>query len=108
MEIFYCYNIDPKDNNNLDFEDLLKKALVMVRRKKFMADLQKYRETESVFKYAELQDKVSSISNTIEHFTYPALDLRRSQFQTIEETIPQVIPIVQIHISRVKEAPELI
>ena len=39
MEIFYCYDIDLEDDDSLDFKDLLKRALVIVRRGKFLADL---------------------------------------------------------------------
>ena len=47
MEIFYQYDdIDLEDDNDLDFEDLLKKALVIVRRRKSLANLPQDRKTE--------------------------------------------------------------
>lgn len=39
MEIFYQYDIDLEADDSLDFGDLLEKALVLVKRRKFLADL---------------------------------------------------------------------
>lgn len=38
MEIFYRYDINLEDDNSLDFENLLEKKLVLVKRKNFLAD----------------------------------------------------------------------
>lgn len=53
MGIFYCYDIDLKDDDSFDFEDLLKKTLVIVRYGKFVADLLQDKETDLVYTYAE-------------------------------------------------------
>ncbi len=75
MEIFYQHDIDLEDDDSLDFEDLLKKALVIVRRRKFLADLLQDRETDLAYKHAESQEKVPATSNNFEPFIYPAQDL---------------------------------
>ncbi len=38
MEIFYRYDIDLEDDDSLDFDDVLEKALVLVKRSKYLAD----------------------------------------------------------------------
>lgn len=75
MEIFYQHDIDLEDNNSLGFENLLKKALIIVRRRKFLANLLQDRKIDLVYKHAEPQEKVPAISNNFEHFMYPAQDL---------------------------------
>lgn len=66
MEIFQQRDINLEDDDSLDFEDLLKKALVIivrliVRRRKFLADLLQDRETDLVYKNAEPQKKSLSL-----------------------------------------------
>lgn len=39
MKIFYWHDINLEDNDSFDFEDLLNKAVVLVGRRKFLADL---------------------------------------------------------------------
>lgn len=39
MEIFYQYDVELKDDDSLDFGDFLEKARVLVKRRKFLADL---------------------------------------------------------------------
>ena len=75
MEIFYRYDIDLEDDDSLDFEDLLKKALVIVRRGKFLADLLQDRETNLAYKYAEPQEKIPATSDDVEPLIYPAQNL---------------------------------
>ncbi len=50
MEIFYQYDIDLEDDDSLDFEDVLEKALVLVKRRKFLADLIQDKMTDLVNK----------------------------------------------------------
>lgn len=52
IEIFYQYNIDLKDNNDYDFKDLLKKALVLIKDRKDLADLIRNKKTNLVNKNA--------------------------------------------------------
>lgn len=53
IEIFYQYDINLKDDNDLDFGDLLEKALVLIKRRKFLADFINDKETDLVHKYNE-------------------------------------------------------
>lgn len=46
MEIFYRYDFDLEDEVGLDFEDLLKKALVLVKRCKCLAAFIREKETD--------------------------------------------------------------
>lgn len=70
IEIFYHYNINLEDNNSLDFEDLLKKTLVIVRYGKFLANLVHDGETELTYKYIEPQKKIPVIPNNVELLMY--------------------------------------
>ena len=104
MEIFHRHDIDLEDDNSLDFEDLLKKTLVIVKRKKFLADFIQDKETDLVNKYAEPQEKVPTTPNNVELFTYPAQDLTSpTRFYTVQGTVREDIPVVRIHASRVEE-----
>ena len=53
MEIFYWYDIDLEDDNRLDFEDLLEKALVLAKRRKYLADFIRDKKTDLVNKYVD-------------------------------------------------------
>lgn len=53
IEIFYQHNINPEDDNGLDFEDLLEKTLVLVRRKKYLADFIWDKEIHLANKYTK-------------------------------------------------------
>lgn len=39
IEIYYFYDINLEDDNTFDFKDLSKKALVLVKYKKFLTNL---------------------------------------------------------------------
>lgn len=39
MEIFYRFDIDLEDDDGLDFGDLLEKALVLVKHRKYLVNL---------------------------------------------------------------------
>ena len=98
MEIFHRHDIDLEDNDNLDFEDLLEKALVIVKRRKFLADFIQDKETDLVNKYAEPQEKVPTTPNNVEPFTYPAQDLTPcNRFYTVQGTVQEEVPVVWIH-----------
>ncbi|MCJ1348040.1 hypothetical protein MMC31_006271 [Peltigera leucophlebia] len=102
MDIFYRYNIDLEDDDDLDFEDLLEKALVLVKRRKYLADFIRDKETDLVNKYTEPQEKVPTTPNIVEPFEYPAHDLTLpTRFQTLQGAIQEDIPVVRIHESRV-------
>lgn len=53
MEIFCQHDIDLEDDVSLDIEELLKKAIVIVRRKKFLVDLLQDKETDLIYKQVE-------------------------------------------------------
>ncbi|MCJ1347938.1 hypothetical protein MMC31_006168, partial [Peltigera leucophlebia] len=92
MEIFY------RDDNGLDFGDLLEKALVLVKRRKFLAEFIQDKDTDLVNKYTELpQEKFPTTPNIVEPFTYPAHDLTPpTRFQTAQGAIQEDIPVVRI------------
>lgn len=48
MEIFYRYDIDLEDDDSLDFENVLEKAIVLVKRSKCLADFIQDRETDLI------------------------------------------------------------
>ena len=100
MEIFYRYDIDLEDDDGLDFGDLLEKALVLVRRRKYLADFIREKETDLVNKYTDSQEKVPTGPNIVEPFTNPTPPTR---FQTVQGPIQEDIPVVQIHVLRVEE-----
>lgn len=59
MEIFNRYGIYLEDDDSLDFEDLLEKAMVIIRYRKFLADFIQDKETDMANKYTDSQGKVS-------------------------------------------------
>ena len=104
MEIFYRCDIDLADDDGLDFEDLLEKKLVLVKRRKFLADFIQDKETYLINKYTEPQKKVTTTPNNVEPFTYPAHDLTLlTRFQNVQGVIQEDVPVVQIHTSRFEE-----
>ncbi|MCJ1344896.1 hypothetical protein MMC31_003101 [Peltigera leucophlebia] len=104
MEIFYRYDIDLEDDDDLDFEDLLEKALLLVKRRKFLADFIRDGDTDLVNKYTEPQEKVPTTPNVDEPFTYPAPGLTPpTRFQTVQGAIQADIPGVRTHASQVEE-----
>ncbi len=101
MEIFYQYDIDLEDDDSLDFEDVLEKALVLVKRRKFLADFIQDKMTDLVNKYAEPQVKVFYPPNVIGSFADPAQDcVLPNPSQTMQGPIREVIPVVRIHTLR--------
>ena len=70
IEIFYRYKIDLEDDDDLDFGDLLEKVLVLVKRRKFLADFIQDKETDLVHKYTEPQ-KVPTTPNIVESSSNP-------------------------------------
>ena len=69
MEIFYRYDIDLEDDGSLDFEDVLEKALVLVKRSKCQVDFIRDRENDLIDKHTGLEEKCPNASNTFEPFT---------------------------------------
>ncbi len=99
MEIFYRYNIDLEDDDDLDFGDLLEKVLVLVKRRKFLADFIQDKETDLVHKYTEPQ-KVPTTPNIVESSSNPSPPTR---IQAIQGAIQEDIPVVQVPTSRIVE-----
>lgn len=58
-EILYRHGIDLKDYHSIDFEDLLEKALVLIRYKKWFADFIK--EDESNYLKEELRTRAKFV-----------------------------------------------
>lgn len=73
-EIFYRCDIDLETDDGPDFWDLLEKALVLVKHRKFLADFIQDKETDLVNNYTEPQGKVPTTPNIGEPFTYPVHD----------------------------------
>ncbi len=72
MEIFYRYDIDLEDDGSLDFEDILEKALMLVKRSKCLADFIRDRENDLIDKHTGLEEKRPNAPNTVEPFTLSA------------------------------------
>ena len=99
MEIFYRYNIDLEDDDDLDFGDLLEKVLVLVKRRKFLADFIQDKETDLVHKYTEPQ-KVPTTLNIVESSSNPNPPTR---IQAVQGAVQEDIPVVRVHASRIVE-----
>lgn len=85
MEIFYQYNINLKDNDSLNFEYLSEKALVLVKRRKFQADLLQNKETHLIYKLAEPKKKILATSTLVEPFADLVQEFALSNpFQTMQ------------------------
>ena len=100
IEIFCWHDIDLEDENGLDFEDLLEKALAIVRHKKILADFIQDKETDLVSKYTDSQKKVPTTSNIVEPFKNPNPP---SRFQTVQGAVQEDIPVVRIYLSQIEE-----
>ncbi len=101
MEIFYRHDIDLEDDDSLDFEDLLEKALVKIRRRKYLADFIQDKEIDLVNKYIDSLDEVRTYSNIVE----PLSNLNPpTRFQTVQGAVQEDIPVVRIHASQIGEA----
>lgn len=48
-EIFYCHDIDLEYEDGIEFDDLLEKALLLIRCRKWPADLTKEKESDWMF-----------------------------------------------------------
>lgn len=84
MEIFYWYDIDLEDDNRLDFEDLLEKALVLVKRRKYPADFIRDKKTGLVNKYVDSLEKVPATLNIVKPLLNPTPPIR---FQTVQVAV---------------------
>lgn len=72
IEIFNQYNIDLEDNNSLDFEKILKKVLVLVKRSKYLVNFMRDKKNNLIDKYTSLEEKCPNVLNTVEPFTLSA------------------------------------
>ena len=100
IEIFCRHDIDLEDDDGLDFEDLLEKALAIVRRKKILANSIQDKETDLVSKYTDSQEKVPTTPNIVEPFTNSTPPTR---FQTVQGAVQEDIAVVRIHSLQIKE-----
>lgn len=101
MEIFYRYDIDLEDNDDLDFGDLLEKVLELVKRKKYWVDFIRDKETE-VNKY-DPREKVPTAPN-IESFIYPVQDfVPHTRFHTVQWGVQEDMPAIWVHTSRIRK-----
>lgn len=100
MEIFYRHDTDLEDDDGLNFEDLLEKVLVLVKRRNYLADFIRNKETDLVNKYTNSQEKVPIAPNTVESFTNPTPPTR---FQTEQGAVQEDVPVVRIHASQIEE-----
>ncbi len=101
IEIFYRLDIDLESDDGLNFEDLLERALVFVKCRKFLADFIRDKETDLVNKYTEPQ-KFPATPNNSEPFTYPAQDLTPlTPVHTMQMPVQEDIPVVRVHASRI-------
>lgn len=64
--------MDLEDDNGLDFGNLLEKSLVLIKRRKFLADFMQDKETDLADKCTE---PVSTAPNIVQSFKYTAQDL---------------------------------
>ena len=104
MEIFYRYDIDLEDDDSLNFDDVLEKALILVKRSKCLEDFIRDRENDLIDKHTGLEEKRPNAPNTVESFTYPAQDLTPpTQIHTMQRPVQEDIPVVRVHASRVVE-----
>lgn len=88
MEIFYQYNIDLENDGSLDFEEVLEKTLVLIKRNKYLAGFIWDRENDLINKHTGLEEKRSNTPNTVESFTLSAQDLTLPiQFNTVQATV---------------------
>lgn len=61
-EIFYCYNINFENDNNINFDNLLKKTLMFIRRIKCLANFIK--ENKSDWRFSNyLKDQLTAKVN---------------------------------------------
>lgn len=100
MKIFYQYDIDLEDDDSLDFGNLLEKLLILVKRKKYLADFIKDKETDLTNKYKSLK-KISTalkISTPFISLTPP------TQFQFVQSAVQKNISVVQIYTLQIKKA----
>ena len=72
----------------------------MIKRRKYLADFIRDKETDLVNKYPDSQEKVPTAPNIVEPFSNPTSPTR---FQTVQGPIQEDIPVVRIHTSRVEE-----
>ncbi len=92
MEIFYWYNIDLENNDDLDFGDLLEKVLVLVKRKNFLADFIRDKETDLIYKYTEPQ-KVPITPNIVKFLLNPSSP---TKIQAVQRAVQENLSIVQV------------
>ena len=72
MEIFYQYSVDPDDDLNMDFEDLLKKVIGLLEAKKKLASMvQVEKKSQGVEDLIEKCNQRTCISSTLKCLIIP-------------------------------------
>ena len=95
MEIFYWYDIDLENDNSLDFDDVLEKALVLVKCSKYHEDFIRDKKNDRINKHTDFEEKRPNAPNTIEYFTYLAQDLTPpTQVHIMQRPVQEDIPIL--------------
>ena len=103
MEIFYRYDIDLEEDDGLDFGDLLEKVLVLVKRRKYLVEFIRDKETEAD-KY-DPQEKVFTAPDIFEPFLYPVQDfVLPIRCHTVQGGVQKDIPAVRTHASQIGKA----
>lgn len=69
IEIFYWYNVDLKDDSSLNFEDILEKAFVLVKRNKCLANFMQNIEKDLTNQHINFEENHFNDLNTVESFT---------------------------------------
>ncbi len=87
-----------EDNDSLDFDDVLEKARVLVKRSKCLADFIQDRENDLIDKYTGLEEKRPNA------LIYPAQDLiLPTQVHTMQKPVQEDIPVVRVLASQIVE-----
>ena len=62
-ELFYRYDIDLEDEDDIDFDDLLEKALVLIRCKKWLADFIEEKESTWMFRNPQKDQPTTHVNH---------------------------------------------
>ncbi len=111
MEMFYRYSLDLDDDLNIDFDDLLKKAMGFLETKKKLANMvQVKKESQGIEDLVEKcnhRTRISSIFNcvitlffvsTFQPLNFPAatfVQIANTDYQSIDKNIDYLIEIMK-------------
>ena len=119
-ELLYRYDIDLDDDDIIEFDDLLEKALVLIRCRKRLADFIEEKESTWTFTNPRKNQTTAQVdyhsvppivlppiptaTNIAEPLTYTARDLTPpTKFQTVQGAIQGDMPVIRIHTSQAEE-----